>query len=33
MGKFSSDRTIDEYSRDIWHITRAADAARPVPER
>jgi starch phosphorylase len=24
MGKFSSDRTINEYARDIWHITRAA---------
>jgi starch phosphorylase len=24
MGKFSSDRTIQEYNRDIWHAT-------PVP--
>ena len=23
MGKFSSDRTIAEYARDIWHIKRA----------
>ena len=21
IGKFSSDRTIREYARDIWHIT------------
>jgi glycogen phosphorylase len=21
MGKFSSDRTIAEYNRDIWHLT------------
>ncbi len=20
-GKFSSDRTIEEYNRDIWHLT------------
>jgi glycogen phosphorylase len=20
MGKFSSDRTIAEYARDIWHV-------------
>jgi starch phosphorylase len=33
MGKFSSDRTINEYARDIWHITRAADAARSQPGR
>jgi starch phosphorylase len=33
MGKFSSDRTIDEYSRDIWHITRAADRRPPVKGR
>jgi starch phosphorylase len=23
MGKFSSDRTISEYARDIWHIKPA----------
>ncbi len=22
IGKFSSDRTISEYARDIWHIQR-----------
>jgi hypothetical protein len=21
MGKFSTDRTIEEYAKDIWHIT------------
>ncbi|MER3473162.1 MAG: glycogen phosphorylase [Armatimonadota bacterium] len=26
MGKFSSDRTVSEYARDIWHI-------RPVPRK
>ena len=23
MGKFSSDRTIREYARDVWHIKPA----------
>lgn len=26
MGKFSSDRTVSEYARDVWHI-------RPVPRK
>ncbi|MGB8887557.1 MAG: glycogen/starch/alpha-glucan phosphorylase [Candidatus Korobacteraceae bacterium] len=30
IGKFSSDRTILEYSRDIWHIGRFEKNARPV---
>jgi starch phosphorylase len=25
VGKFSSDRTIAEYARDIWHISKLAD--------
>jgi len=33
LGKFSSDRTINEYARDIWHITRTADDARSEPGR
>jgi starch phosphorylase len=34
IGKFSSDRTIMEYSRDIWHIgtfEKAAPGGKPVP--
>jgi len=27
MGKFSSDRTINEYARDIWRITKVTDGA------
>jgi starch phosphorylase len=27
MGKFSSDRTINEYARDIWQITKVTDTA------
>ena len=29
MGKFSSDRTVAEYARDIWHIRPAVMGARP----
>ena len=29
MGKFSSDRTIAEYAREIWHIRPAVTSARP----
>jgi hypothetical protein len=31
MGKFSTDRTIEEYARDIWHITPARRLA-PVSD-
>jgi starch phosphorylase len=31
LGKFSSDRTINEYARDIWYITRPADATASGP--
>jgi starch phosphorylase len=24
VGKFSSDRTIADYNRDIWHLTPAS---------
>ena len=27
MGKFSSDRTISEYARDIWHMKPAVIGA------
>jgi len=26
MGKFSSDRTINEYAREIWQLQKVADA-------
>jgi len=29
-GKFSADRTIEEYARDIWNVTPNYDV-RPVP--
>ena len=28
VGKFSSDRTIEEYVRDIWHLEKVKDPAR-----
>jgi glycogen phosphorylase len=34
IGKFSSDRTVLEYARDIWHIgqfEKASRAAKPAP--
>ncbi|MGC2110187.1 MAG: glycogen/starch/alpha-glucan phosphorylase [Candidatus Korobacteraceae bacterium] len=30
IGKFSSDRTVLEYSRDIWHIGKFEKSARPA---
>ncbi len=34
IGKFSSDRTVLEYARDIWHIGQFESSGRPkVPAR
>ena len=30
IGKFSSDRTVMEYARDIWHIGQFEKSSRPV---
>ena len=30
IGKFSSDRTVLEYARDIWHIGQFEKGSRPV---
>jgi len=30
IGKFSSDRTVTEYARDIWHIGQFEKSARPA---
>ena len=30
IGKFSSDRTVQEYARDIWHIGPYEKSWRPV---
>jgi hypothetical protein len=29
IGKFSSDRTVLEYARDIWHIGQFESSGRP----
>ena len=31
MGKFSSDRTIDEYCRDIWRVSPVRVEVAPTP--
>jgi starch phosphorylase len=33
IGKFSSDRTIREYARDIWDLTSVTTSAQPVVPR
>jgi len=30
MGKFSSDRTIDEYCREIWRVSPVPVEVRPT---
>jgi starch phosphorylase len=28
IGRFSSDRTVAEYAREIWHLTARAETAK-----